>query len=341
MSQNLRKPSLLVSLLGSTLFFASLSLAQSQIMGTISGTVTDKSGATIPDAKITITNKATGQSQNATTNTAGYYVVTNLTPGTYDVIAAKEGFERCAETGVRLDPAASMQLACTMQVGQITQTVEVQAQAIAVQTEQAQVSRVVNDTQIQEIPVNGRNFATLLALQPGVIQAFSFNSFQGMNLFATQDTHVNGMRGDANNVQIEGSPSTRTRANGAMVAAPSVDAIGEINIVTTGYMPEYSRGAGGQIIISMKSGSTDYHGGGYEFLRNDALDARNFFSPTVSQLKFNDFGYDLWWSDNPASQESLLLLVAGMESHSHLEHNGRDSSHRLGSSGKFFRVLCA
>src|SRR5947208_9696547 len=179
-----------------------------------------------------------------------------------------------------------------MQVGQMTQDGTVQSGAQTVQTEEGRVSRVINDTQIQEIPVNGRNFATLLALQPGVIQAFSFNSFQSMNLFATQDTHVNGMRGDANNVQIEGSPSTRTRANGAMVAAPSVDAIGEINIVTTGYMPEYSRGAGGQILIQMKSGAQQYHGGAYEFLRNDALDARNFFSPTVSKLKFNNFGCD-------------------------------------------------
>src|SRR6266404_4480450 len=141
MSQSPRKSSLLVSLLGSILIFASLSLAQSQISGTISGTITDKTGGTIPDAKITIMNKATGQSQNATTNNAGYYVVTNLAPGTYDVTAEKGGFERCVETGVQLDPAASVQLACTMQMGQITQTVEVQAQAIAVQTEQAQVSR--------------------------------------------------------------------------------------------------------------------------------------------------------------------------------------------------------
>jgi hypothetical protein len=284
---------LLIALAGGlTLCCAIAGLSQTQTLGTISGTITDKTGAVIPNARITITNKETGASQVTTTNESGYFVVPNLPAGTYDVTAEKEGFQRCTSAGVILDPAGRPQVSCTMEVGQVTQTVEVQAQALTVQTEDAKVSRVVNSTQIEEMPVNGRNFASLLALQPGVVQAFSFNSFQSMNLFATQDTHVNGLRGDSNNVQIEGSPSTRTRANGAMVAAPSLDAIGEINIVTNGYMPEYSRGAGGQVLLQMRSGTQQYHGGVYEFLRNDDLDARNFFSPTVSILKFNNFGYD-------------------------------------------------
>ncbi|PYV01089.1 MAG: hypothetical protein DMG26_14315 [Acidobacteria bacterium] len=274
------------------LVFCNNAFGQAQVLGKISGTITDSTGAVVPGARVTITNKNTQQSYPSTTNDSGYYVVVNLPAGTYDVTTEKEGFERCTNADAHLDPAEAVQVNCALQVGQVTQTVEVSAAALSVQTEEAKVSRVINDTQIEEMPVNGRNFATLLALQPGVVQAFSFNSFQGMNLFATQDTHVNGLRGDSNNVQIEGSPSTRTRANGAIVAAPSIDAIGEINIVTTGYMPEYSRGAGGQILVQMKSGAQQYHGGAYEFVRNDALDARNFFSPTVSVLKFNNFGYD-------------------------------------------------
>src|SRR5262249_25541079 len=220
---------------------------------------------------------------------SGYFVLPNLPAGTYDVTAEKENFKRCSHMGVTLDPAGNVSLACVLEVGEITQTVEVHGQATGVSTGEAKVSRVINETQVQEMPVNGRNFVSLLGLQPGVVQGFAFNSNQSMNEFATQCTHVNGLRGDANNVQIEGSPSTRTRANGAIVAPPSIDAIGEINIVTTGYMPEYSRGAGGQILIQLKSGTQQYHGGVYEFLRNDALDARNFFSPTVSTLKLNNF----------------------------------------------------
>jgi hypothetical protein len=277
--------------LGLTLCFAIPSFSQTQVLGTISGTVSDKSGAVIPDANVTATNKGTNLSQSATTNASGYFVFSNLPAGTYDVAAEKTGFQRCLRTGVILDPAGRVEASCTMDVGQVTQTVEVQAQALAVQTEEAKVSRVLNSTQITEIPTNGRNFASLLGIQPGVIQAFSFNSFQAMSLFATQCTSVNGLRGDQNNIQVEGSPSTRTRANGAIVAGPSLDAIGEINIVTTGYMPEYSRGAGGQVLLQMKSGTSQYHGDAYEFLRNTSLDARNFFSPTVTNLKYNNFGY--------------------------------------------------
>src|SRR5215831_19898542 len=184
--------------LGLTLCFAIPSFSQTQVLGTISGTISDKSGAVIPGAQITATNKGTSQAQTATTNDAGYFVLSNLPAGTYDVSAEKAGFQRCLRTGVILDPAGRVEASCTMDVGQVTQTVEVQAQALTVQTDEAKVSRVLNNTQITEIPTNGRNFASLLGIQPGVIQGFSFNSFQAMSLFATQDTHVNGLRGDAN-----------------------------------------------------------------------------------------------------------------------------------------------
>ncbi len=277
--------------LGLSFCFAVPGFSQTQVLGTISGTISDKSGAVIPEAQVTATNKGTNLSHTTTTNEAGYFVFSNLPAGTYDIATEKTGFQRSVRTGVILDPAGRVDLSIILDVGQVTQTVEVQAQALVVQTEEAKVSRVLNNTQITEIPTNGRNFASLLGIQPGVIQAFSFNSFQAMSLFATQCTSVNGLRGDANNLQIEGSPSTRTRANGASVAAPSLDAIGEVNIVTTGYMPEYSRGAGGQVLVQMRSGTQQYHGSGYEFLRNNSLDARNFFSPTVTNLKYNNFGY--------------------------------------------------
>jgi len=289
---SVRSASILLAL-GLLMLFGVPCFSQTQVLGTISGIISDNTGAVMPGVKVTATNTNTGQSTTATTNDSGYYVFSNLVPGSYDVSAEKEGFQRCVKTGIPLDAAGRVESGCTLQVGQVTQTIEVQAQTLAVQTEEAKISRVIDPTQIQEIPANGRNFASLLALQPGVVQTFSFNSFQGMSLFATQCTNVNGQRGDANNIQIEGAPSTRTRANGAIVAAPSIDAIGEINIVTSGYMPEYSRGAGGQILLQVKSGTRQYHGGGYEFLRNDALDSRNFFSSTVSQLKFNNFGYNI------------------------------------------------
>lgn len=275
----------------SMFILAGLCFGQTQILGTISGEITDASGGAVPGAQVTLTNKDTNQTQNATTNDLGRYVFSNLSPGTYEVSTTKTGFQQCVNSGVQLGSGGDVHLTCSMQVGAVSQKVVVEASALAVQTEDTRVSRVIDSTQMQNMPVNGRNFATLLALQPGVDQEFSFNSFHAMDIFATESTHVNGLRGDDTAILVEGTPSTRTRGGAAEVAPPSMDAIDEINIVSTGYMPEYARSGGGQVLLQMKSGTSTYHGGVYEYFRNDDLDARNFFSPTVSILKYNNFGY--------------------------------------------------
>ena len=268
-------------------------LAQTAVLATIGGTVTDSTGAVIPNAAITVTNTGNQAASKTTTNSAGYYVVPNLPSGNYDVRAEKEGFQSCSTLGVHLDPAANVQVSCTMQVGQISQTVEVQASAVQVETSQSQVARTVDQTQMTELPVNGRNFVSLLGLQPGVVQSFSFNSFQAMGLFASQCTQVNGLTGESNNLLVDGIPSTRTRANGATVGMPSMDSISEVQIITTGYMPEFSRAAGGQFAVTLKSGTDQYHGTVYEFVRNSDMDSRYFFSPTVPTLNWNDPGFSI------------------------------------------------
>lgn len=263
------------------------------VLGTITGVITDPSGAVVSGVAITVTNIGTQLVRKTSTNASGNYVLPSLPSGDYNVRAEKEGFEACENRGVHIDPAASVQINCAMRLGQVTQTVEVQAPTVAVQTTDAKVTRTVDSTQMTDLPVNGRNFVSLLGLQPGVVQSFSFNSFQAMSLFASQCTQVNGLTGESNNLLIDGTPSTRTRANGATVAMPSMDAISEVNIVTTGYMPEYSRAAGGQFAVNLKSGGDRYHGDVYEYVRNGAMDARNFFSSTVPVLDFNDFGFTI------------------------------------------------
>jgi len=277
------------------LFFSTVrpASAQTSVAGSINGTVTDSSGAVIPGANVTVTNRGTQEAVKTTANASGYYTVPNLPSGDYDVRFEKEGFEACLNRGVHLDPAANIESNCSLKVGEVSQTVEVQASAVNVDVEDTKVQRTVDSTQMEELPVNGRNFVSLLGLQPGVVQSFSFNSFQAMSLFASQCTQVNGLTGESNNLLIDGAPSTRTRANGATVGMPSMDAIGEVNIITTGYMPEYSRAAGGQMVVNMKSGTDQYHGDAYEFVRNDDFDSRYFFSPTVPALKYNDFGFTI------------------------------------------------
>ncbi len=270
---------------------AALVFGQTSVTSTISGIITDPTGAVIPGVKVTATSVDTQQTYTTSTNDSGYYVIPNLPAGTYDVKAEKQGFETFVSRGVHLDPAQNVSVNGSLKVGEVSQTVEVTSAAVHVDTEDTKVYRTVDSTQMQELPVNGRNFVSLLGLQPGVVQGFTFNSFQAMSLFASQCTMVNGLTGESNNLLIDGAPSTRTRANGATVGMPSMDSISEINIITTGYMPEYSRAAGGQMVVQMKSGTDQYHGDVYEFVRNDALDARYFFSSTVPKLAFNDFGF--------------------------------------------------
>ncbi|MGD0223499.1 MAG: carboxypeptidase-like regulatory domain-containing protein [Terriglobia bacterium] len=282
--------------------------AQTSVLATMTGVITDPSGAVIADVAITATNTGTQQIAKANTNPSGNYVLPDLPAGDYTFRAEKQGFQACESKGVHLDPAASVQVNCTMQLGQVTQTVEVQAQSVQVQVTDSKVTRTVDSTQMTDLPVNGRNFVSLLGLQPGVVQSFSFNSFQAMSLFASQCTQVNGLTGESNNLLIDGTPSTRTRANGATVALPSMDSISEVNIVTTGYMPEYSRAAGGQFAVNLKSGGDKYHGTVYEFIRNDALDSRNFFSATVPSLKFNDFGFTIGGPVIPKGHKLYFFL---------------------------------
>jgi hypothetical protein len=283
-------------------------LGQTGVLGTINGVITDSSGAVIADAAITATNTGTQQTAKSATNPSGNFVLANLPAGDYDVRAEKQGFEACENKGVHLDPAASVQVNCAMKIGQVTQTIEVQAPTVQVQTTDSKVTRTVDSTQMTDLPVNGRNFVSLLGLQPGVVQSFSFNSFQAMSLFASQCTQVNGLTGESNNLLIDGTPSTRTRANGATVAMPSMDSISEVNIVTTGYMPEYSRAAGGQFAVNLKSGGDKYHGTVYEFIRNSSMDARNFFSSTVPVLDFNDFGFTIGGPMIPKHHKLFFFL---------------------------------
>lgn len=271
-----------------TLFLPVMASAQTS---TINGTITDASGAVIPGVTVTVINTATKLPTTVTTNASGFFVVPNLPSAVYNVRLEKQGFQASLHRGIHVDPAATVSVNATLQVGNVSQTVEVTASAVQVQSANSAVSRLVNSTQLTQLPLNGRNFVSLLMLQPGVVTSFSFNSFQAENTFTSQSTQVNGLTGESNNFLVDGTPSTRTRANGAMVALPSAESIGEVNVITNGYLPEYSRAAGGQMIVALKSGGDQYHGDVYEFNRNDALNARYFFAPTVPKLDYNDYGF--------------------------------------------------
>lgn len=273
---------------------AGRSSAQYHVNGTITGSITDTSGAVVAGAKVTVTDPATGSSQSTTTNSAGVYLFSDMPPATYTVTVAKEGFRTCTGNGVLLEPSETRTFSCPLQVGNIAETVSVQADALQVQTDTSQLNGVINSTQIEQLPVNGRNFANFLALQPG-IAGIGISDFNSMNIFATQGVSANGLRDSDNNILIEGVSSQRTRDNAATTAAPAIDAIGEINVVSTGYMPEYSRGAGAQIVVQLKSGTEKYHGSLYEYNQNTDYDsAANYALGTqgtpAGTINWNNFG---------------------------------------------------
>jgi hypothetical protein len=275
-------------------------LAQSDL-GTISGYIKDQSGAVIPNAKVTIGNKA-GVERQATTNESGFFAITNVPPGFYTMTAEAAGFEKYQSTENKLDPSSQLAIDATLTVGAATQTVNVTAAVATLQTEAATVQKLMTRQQIDALELNGRNPIFMANLVPGTrggtLAALSFNFTQG-------PSNINGARTPESLITYDGAPAVRTRSNGTSIGAADVDSTQEIQILTADYAAEYGRSSGGQIRITSKSGSQDFHGEGYEYVRNTILNAntwaRNSNTTTtglaatnfVAPDHFNQFGYNI------------------------------------------------
>ncbi|MBV9342596.1 MAG: TonB-dependent receptor [Acidobacteria bacterium] len=286
-------------LVAGILFWATSTFAQYHVNGGISGTITDASGAAVAGAKVTAINTENGTPQSTTTTAIGSYLFSDMPAATYTITVEKEGFENCSGQGLVLDPGATRTFSCALKVGATTETIQVQAAALQVSEDTSQLNSVINSHQIEQLPDDGRNFANFLALEPGVA-GINFSDFNSMNIFSTQGVSVNGLRDSDNNILIEGVSSQRTRDNAAETAAPAIDAIGEVNIISTGYMPEYSRGAGAQIVVQLKSGTNQYHGSLYEYNQNTDYDSAQNHLPGLTNtgpnrvptgvINWNNFG---------------------------------------------------
>jgi outer membrane receptor protein involved in Fe transport len=266
--------------------------------GTLSGSVTDPSGAVIPGAQLSIKNVATGVSRDTTTDKDGFYTVPNLLPGTYEVTASATGFSTEVRSGITLTVGAEQVLNVTMQVGRTTEKVQVTGEATAVQLATSSISAVVNSTTVRELPLNGRSWTDLTTLQPGVSAittqpSFASGSDRGNRGFGQQVT-ISGARPQQNNYRLDGI-SMNDYANGApgsvLGGNLGVDAIQEFSVLTTNYSAEYGKTSGGVVNAITRSGTNQFHGSVYEFLRNSALDARNFFDQSeVPPFRRNQFG---------------------------------------------------
>src|SRR5487761_77732 len=260
-------------------------LLHAQVAGaTLSGSVTDASGAVIPRAKVSIKNVATGVVRSAAADQAGFYSAPNLLPGTYDITASAPGFNTEVQTGITLTVGSQQVLNMTLQVGKVSQTIQVSSQAPAVQLSSSAISEVVNSTTVRQLPLNGRSWVDLANLQPGVAAvetqpAFTHGADRGNRGYGAQIS-IAGGKLEQNNYRLDGI-SHNDYANGGprsvLGVSLGVDAIQEFSVITSNYSAAYGRTSGGVINAITRSGTNQFHGSAYEFIRNSSLDARNFF----------------------------------------------------------------
>ena len=261
----------------------------------ISGIVKDPTGAVVANAKVIVKNEGTAFERQTTTNESGFYTVTNIPPGFYEVKVEATGFKSFVKTRNRLEAALPMQVNADLTVGQLSESVTVEANVAQLNTESAAVGKTVEQAQIQNLALNGRNPLFLAMLKPGVRRGSAMNGFSyGLD---SGGFTINGGRSQDSLITFDGAVGVRTRANGTSVGTADLDTVQEVQVLTANYSAEYGRSGGGQIRMVTKSGGKDFHGSLYEYLRNNALDAnswgRNLNTTTnfTAPLKFNQFGY--------------------------------------------------
>jgi len=271
--------------------------ASSQTLGEITGVVTDSTGLVVPNASITITNTATNAVRKAVTNEAGLYAVPGLVPGPYTVRVEMQGF-RTMTRSLELQVQQTARVDFTLQVGQVTEAIEVSGSAALLTTENATVGTVIENRRIVDLPLNGRNFLQLVSLSPNVTYGFATpgqvagrqgGDRGGMNI------SVMGSRGTWNHYTLDGIENTDVNFN-LYIMLPSVEALQEFKVQTGIYPAEFGRAAS-QINVSTKSGTNEFHGSMFEFLRNSKLDARQYdfigTKPAKTPFRWNQYGFTL------------------------------------------------
>lgn len=299
---------------------ASQNLFAQSDLGRISGYVKDQSGAVIASAKVAVRNQS-GLERQTTTNESGYYVITNVPPGVYIMTVEAAGFQKYQATNNKLDPAADLVIDANLAVGSQNQTVEVSASAVQLQTESATVQKLVTREQIDSLELNGRNPVLMANLVPGTrggtLAGLSFNFSQG-------PSNINGARTPESLITYDGAVAVRTRSNGTSLGAADVDSTQEIQILTTNYAPEFGRSSGGQIRIVTKTGTQQFHGAAYEYVRNTVFNAnpwqRNANPATThitAPIHYNQFGYNiggpLYIPNHFNSDKSKIFFYWGQE----------------------------
>ena len=285
----------LTGLLAAALFVCPLILRAQELSATLSGIVSDSTGAVIPNATVTITlNGVGGASRVVQSDGTGFYKATNLTNGTYTVTVVATGFETFNGKNVVLDVAEKHSLNVQMKAGSVSTTVTVEDNPVSIDTETSAQAGTISGEQVRELELSSRSFEQLVTLQPGVVNELGDDVSAGGTALS-----VNGARTTANNWTVDGADINDSGSNGTITNEPSIDAIQEFTLQRGSYDAGYGRSGGGQILVATKNGTSSFHGDAYEFVRNTALDANSYFNKVSSPFTprnvyhYNDYGFTI------------------------------------------------
>ena len=273
--------------------------AQSSTTGNITGTVRDPQGAAVPKAEVTAVDEKTGVSRTVTATDDGFYNITSLPAGIYTISTGPTGFKKTVITGVDLHVNENKTVNLDVQVGQVTETVTVTSEAAPVELRSGEVSSLISEKQVTELPLNGRNYAQLALMVPGVspvTQAGAGGAFatRGTGLNSGVDMSVNGNQSNSNLWTVDGVNNMDVGSNRTLLVFPSIDSIQEFRVERNSFSAEFGQAQGAVVNLITKGGSNDFHGSLFEFYRNDSLNANNFFLNRAGQpkpqLNYNNFG---------------------------------------------------
>src|SRR5579864_1634352 len=279
---------------------ACLSTASAATTGSVAGTITDQTNAVIPAAKVTVTNLAQGIQHQTVADTKGAFTFPSLPVGQYSLHVEAQGFKPQNRTGLMVDLDTVLQADVALELAEKIEEVTVEEKELAVETASTQLGQVVTGKSMTSVALNGRSYTDLLALQPGIVPSTTQQAdsivMEGVSVAIAPSGGLNagnqsisGQREDANGFMVNGG-DVKELMNGGTLVIPNLDSIAEFRILTNNFDAEYGNYSGGVVNVVTKSGTNALHGSGFEFLRNTALDARNFFSPDRSFYRQNQFG---------------------------------------------------
>ena len=284
-----------------------------QATGSFSGNVVDKSGSAIVGATVTVTSQGTGVSRQAKTDDAGHYLIPLLPVSIYTVRVEFQGFKPVETKDLRLQIDEARELDFSLVPSSVSSTVEVSASAVAVETTNPSLGQVITAQEVSQLPLNGRDFVQLATLTPGTVQETNTNSFfngapsSEVSARGTYSLSVGGSRANSTDWLLDGNDNNELTAGGIGIFS-SIDDIQEFKVLTYNYSAEYGERAGPTVLVTTKSGSNDFHGSLFEFLRNTSLDAKSFFASTPEKFNLNQFGGSI---GGPVYKNKTFFFIDG------------------------------